>query len=128
MADSLTNSAVERELAEMFVGEPAKQLAPQQGWPALEPKLATPNFTFGIIAGGKGDGEGFLDALPGDDDALLSVESAKLAGAADFVQVVSGIHQLMPRYDATRTATLTFLQHGYFVTAEEAQPILAQQP
>jgi pimeloyl-ACP methyl ester carboxylesterase len=128
LADKLTSTAVERELAEMFVGEPAKQLAPKQGWPALEPQLATPRFPFGIIAGGKGDDEGFLDALPGDDDALLSVESAKLVGAADFVQVVSGIHQLMPRYQATRTATLSFLQHGYFTTAEEAQPILAQQP
>jgi pimeloyl-ACP methyl ester carboxylesterase len=126
LADTLTNSAVERGLAEMFVGEPARQLAPRQGWPALEPQLATPNFAFGIIAGGKGDDEGFLDAVPGDDDGLLGVESARLVGAADFVQVVVGIHQLMPRYEATRKATLAFLEHGYFVTAEEAQPILAE--
>jgi pimeloyl-ACP methyl ester carboxylesterase len=127
LADKLTDSAIEREVAELFVGEPAKQLAPQQGWPALEPQLATPNFPFGIIAGGKGDNEGFLDAAPGDDDGLLTVESTKLAGAADFVQVVAGIHQLMPQYEATRQATLAFLQHGYFTTAEEAQPILPQQ-
>lgn len=128
MADKLTDSAVERELAEMFVGEPAKQLAPKQGWPALEPQLATPTFPFGIIAGGKADGEGFLDAIPGDDDALLSVESAKLVGAADFAQVAPGIHQLMPRYKATRAATLSFLQHGYFSTPENVRPILPQQP
>jgi hypothetical protein len=125
MADMLTSNALERRLAEKFVGEPAKQLAPRKGWLELEPQLATPNFQFGIIAGGRGDDEGFLDAVPGDDDGLLSVETAKLTGAADFVQVVSGLHQLMPRYEATRTATLTFLRHGYFTTAEEAQPILA---
>jgi pimeloyl-ACP methyl ester carboxylesterase len=128
LADTLTDGAVQRELAELFVGEPARQLAPNRGWPELEPQLATPGFPFGIIAGGKGDAQGFLDAVPGDDDGLLSVESAKLVGAADFVQVVAGIHQLMPRYEATRTATLTFLRYGYFVTAAEAQPILAQQP
>jgi pimeloyl-ACP methyl ester carboxylesterase len=125
LADTLTDSRVEKRLSDMFVGEPAKQLAPKQGWPALEPQLATPSFPFGIIAGGKGDAEGFLDAIPGDDDMLLSVESAKLAGAADFVQVVSGIHQMMPQYDATREATLKFLQHGYFTAPGEMQPIVA---
>jgi len=125
LADVLTDGVVERELAEWFVGEPARQLAPKQGWPALESELATPGFEFGIIAGGKGDCEGFLDAVPGDDDGLLSVASARLAGAADFVQVPRGIHQLMPRYQATRTATLMFLQQGYFVTAAGARPILA---
>jgi pimeloyl-ACP methyl ester carboxylesterase len=125
LADTLTDSRVEKRLSDMFVGEPAKQLAPKQGWPALEPQLATPSFPFGIIAGGKGDAEGFLDAIPGDDDMLLSVESAKLAGAADFVQVVSGIHQIMPQYDATREATLKFLQYGYFTDAASMQPIVA---
>jgi pimeloyl-ACP methyl ester carboxylesterase len=125
LADTLTDSRVEKRLSDMFVGEPAKQLAPKQGWPALEPQLATPSFPFGIIAGGKGDAEGFLDAIPGDDDMLLSVESAKLAGAADFVQVVSGIHQMMPQYDATREATLKFLQYGYFTDAAAMQPIVA---
>ena len=56
---------------------------------------------------------------------LLSVESAKLVGAADFVQVVSGIHQMMPQYDATREATLKFLQVGYFTDAAAMQPIVA---
>jgi len=127
LADTLTSNSVERGLAELLVGEPAKQLAPKQGWPALEPHLATPNFPFGVIAGGKGDGKGFLDAVPGDDDGLLSTESAKLVGAADFVQVTSGIHQLMPQYKVTRAATLTFLQHGRFMATEEARPIVAQE-
>jgi pimeloyl-ACP methyl ester carboxylesterase len=126
LADTLTDSRMEKKLADAFVGEPAKQLAPKQGWPALEPQLATPSFPFGIIAGGKGDAEGFLDAIPGDDDMLLSVETARLAGAADFVQVVSGIHQLMPQYEATQLATLKFLQHGYFTDAAAMQPIAAR--
>ena len=54
IADTLTERDVTRELAELFAGEPAKQLAPKHGWPALEPQLATPSFEFGIIAGGTG--------------------------------------------------------------------------
>ena len=54
------------------------------GWEALEPKLATPHFEFGILAGGKGDGRGYNPLIPGDDDAVVTVESTRLAGARDF--------------------------------------------
>jgi hypothetical protein len=84
----------------------------------------TPNFEFGIIVGGKGDAEGYLDAIPGDDDMLLSIETSKLAGAADFVQI-GGIHQMMAKYKEVREAALSFLLHGYFVSPEARQPIAA---
>ncbi len=122
IADTLTDGEVTRELGEWLAGEAASQLAPGRGWPALVPLLATPAFEFGIIAGGKGDEDGYLSAIPGDDDGMLSVETTKLVGAADFVRIES-IHQLMPRNDAVRAATLSFLQHGYFVAGVEPQPI-----
>jgi hypothetical protein len=111
----------------MFAGEPAKELAPKQGWPALEQQLATPNFEFGIIAGGMGDDSGFLAAIPGDDDSLLSLATTKLAGAADFVQVtgITAIHQILPNNEDARAATLNFLRHGYFVAANDRHPIPA---
>lgn len=124
IADTLTSHEVTEELAGWFVGKAADNLAPKRGWAALEPQLATPPFEFGIVAGGKGDDEGYLDVIPGDDDAMLSVATMRLAGAADFLRVEC-IHQLMPRNDAVRAATLSFLEHGYFVDETSRQPIAA---
>ena len=86
--------------------------------------MATPNFEFGIIAGGSGDGQGYLARCPGDDDGLLSIETHKLAGAADFLQT-GGMHQLMPNYEEVRAATLSFLKNGYFVSKAAMHPITA---
>jgi hypothetical protein len=124
IADTLTDGEVTRELGEWLTGEAAAQLAPGRGWPALEPLLATPAFEFGIIAGGKGDDDGYLSAIPGDDDGMLSIETMKLVGATDYVRIES-IHQLMPRNEDVRAATLRFLQYGYFVAGVERQPIVA---
>jgi hypothetical protein len=126
IADTLTSHEVTEELAGWFVGKAADQLAPKRGWPQLEPQLATPRFEFGILAGGRGDDDGYLDVIPGDDDAMLSVATMKLAGAADFLRVES-IHQLMPRNDEVRAATLSFLQHGYFVGEDKRAPIAAAE-
>jgi pimeloyl-ACP methyl ester carboxylesterase len=126
IADTLNDGEITRELAQLFVGEPANQLAVKRGWPQLEPQLATPGFEFGIIAGGRGDGSGYLTVIPGDDDALLSVETTKLAGATDFIQT-GGVHQLMPNYKEVRAATLSFLKNGYFVSADARRPIVAPQ-
>jgi pimeloyl-ACP methyl ester carboxylesterase len=125
IADTLASGEVTREISDLFVGESANQLAPKRGWPALEPQLATPGFEFGIIAGGKGNDVGYLSAIPGDDDGMLSVETMKLAGAVDFVRVES-LHQLMPRNDEVRAATLSFLKNGYFVAENDRQPIAAE--
>ncbi|HYO24203.1 MAG TPA: hypothetical protein VEQ85_04575 [Lacipirellulaceae bacterium] len=122
IADRLNSGEVTAQLAEMFAGEPAKELAPGIGWPALEKQLATPSFEFGIIAGGRGDSSGYLPIIPGDDDSLLSVATMKLEGARDFIQT-KGIHQIMPNYNEVRAATLNFLKHGYFVSASAMHPI-----
>jgi pimeloyl-ACP methyl ester carboxylesterase len=124
LADTLASGDMTREISDLFVGESANQLAPKRGWPALEPQLATPGFEFGIIAGGKGNDAGYLSAISGDDDGMLSVETMKLAGAADFVRVES-LHQLMPRNDEVRAATLSFLKNGYFVAENDRHPIAA---
>jgi pimeloyl-ACP methyl ester carboxylesterase len=122
----LADRFADNPLVEMLAGKPLEQLAPSRGWPELEKQLATPSFECGIIAGGRGDGVGYLDAIPGDDDALLSIDTHKLAGAADFVQI-GGVHQLMPKYKEVRAATLSFLEHGYFVSPEAKHPVAAVQ-
>jgi hypothetical protein len=111
-----------RAAAEILAGESARQLAPNEGWPELEKTLAVPDFEFAVIAGGTGDDVGVLSQLPGDDDGLLSLETTKLVGAADFIQV-NGIHQLMPRNAQVREMTVRFLRHGYLVSEAERQPI-----
>ena len=118
MADNFSESKV----AQLFAGEPLQQLAPGKGWDSLEQRLATPSFEFGIIAGGRGDGEGYLAAIPGDDDGLLSVETTELAGASDFV-LVKGVHQLLPKNEQVREYTVRFLQKGYFLPSGTKHPI-----
>jgi pimeloyl-ACP methyl ester carboxylesterase len=124
IADMLGDREIVAKLADMVAGDVIKELAPKQGWPALERQLATPWFPFGIIAGGTGTGEGYLPQIPGDNDGLLSLETQKLAGAADFLQT-GGLHQLMPNYEEVRAATLSFLKNGYFVSKDAMQPIPA---
>ncbi|MBA4104790.1 MAG: hypothetical protein C0485_03450 [Pirellula sp.] len=120
----LADQWADNKLVEAVAGKPLEQLAPSKGWPELEKQLSTPNFEFGIIVGGRGDGEGYLDAIPGDDDGLLSVDTSKLAGAVDFIQT-KGIHQLMPQYKEVRAATLNFLLNGYFVSPTSKHPVVA---
>jgi len=93
-------------------------------WDDIEATLAIPQFEFGIIAGGqKNPGllRNFL--LPGLNDFTVSVEEAKLAGAADFL-VRPLFHATMMRSPETLRATLSFLENGYFVSAEAKQPLV----
>jgi len=116
----------DRKFVQMFGGEAVEQLAPSKGWRSLEKCLATPSFEFGIVVGGIGDDEGYLDAVPGDDDTLLSVATSKLAGAADFVQI-RGIHQTLPRNEQVQQVTLRFLQTGAFLPSGRRHPIVAAE-
>ncbi len=121
VADKVTDLKIAK-LAEMFAGKAVNQLAPSKGWPSIEKRLATPNFEFGILVGGRGDGEGYLDSIPGDDDMLLSVETSKLAGASDFAQV-KGVHQTLPRNEQVQSYTLRFLETGAFMPSGRRTPI-----
>jgi pimeloyl-ACP methyl ester carboxylesterase len=120
----LADRFADNRLIAAVAGKPLEQLAPSRGWPEMEKHLSIPQFEFGIIVGGKGDGEGYLDSIPGDDDMLLGVETSKLAGATDFIQT-GGIHQLMAKYKEVRAATLSFLLKGYFVSPQARRPVLA---
>ncbi len=62
----------------------------------------------------------------------MSVESTRLAGAADFA-VLPVLHTLMMDDGTVKEYTLRFLEHGYFISAEARRPIvggdeLAQEP
>ena len=76
-----------------------------------------PKLPFGIIAGGAGNEKGYSDKLPGDDDGMVSVESAHLEGAKDFILLK---HRHIPLVFAEETAqeTLHFIQTGKFLKAQ----------
>jgi hypothetical protein len=110
------------DLAAMVAGPAAEQLA--TGWSELEPHLATPPFEFGILAGGKGDGRGYNPLIPGDDDAVITVESTRLPGACDFRRLPV-LHSFIMNAPQIQEMTLRFLSHGYFESDASRQPIVA---
>lgn len=105
----------------VVAGASASQLADK--WDALEEKLATPDFEFGILAGGRGTESGYNPLLGEDNDLVVSVDSTRLAGAADFA-VLPVLHSFMMDDEQVQQYTLRFLQHGYFVSADQRRPIL----
>ena len=120
LASILANNVLFKQIA----GEAGQQLGRQ--WPELEKRLATPGFQFGIVAGGKGDGKGYNPLLSGDNDGVISVETAKLVGARDFI-VVPSLHSFVMDKVQVQRCVLSFLQHGYFVSEPKRQP-LEKQP
>ncbi len=82
-------------------------------WRDLEPRLATPPFEFGIVAGGKGNDSGFNPLLTGDDDGTVSVAETQLAGASDFT-LVDSLHSAMMTNPQVQEQTLRFLRTGAF--------------
>jgi hypothetical protein len=116
----IATTLLKSELAGSVAGAAARQLA--TGWKELAPRLATPHVEFGILAGGKGDNHGFNPLLPGDDDAVITVESTRLAGARDF-RVLPLLHSFVMHDAKAQELTLRFLQHGYFETDAARQPI-----
>ena len=92
----------------LIYGEAGQELTPEEvsRVPALE-------HPFAIIAGGKGDGEGFNPLLPGDDDGTVGLEETRLEGAKDFL-VVPEIHMSISNHQETIRAAINFLKHGRF--------------
>jgi pimeloyl-ACP methyl ester carboxylesterase len=110
------------QFATFIAGPAAEQLA--IGWDALEPRLTTPPFEFGILAGGKGDGRGYNPLLPGDDDGVVTVEGTRLTGARDF-RCLPVLHSFFMNDRRVHEMTKTFLEHGYFESDETRQPVNA---
>jgi pimeloyl-ACP methyl ester carboxylesterase len=111
----------ENALFKTITGQAGQELGTH--WGTLEEQLATPSFEFGIIAGGKQDGKGFNPLLPGDNDSIISVETTRLAGAADFI-VFPVIHPLLPDSSRVQESTLRFLQLGCFIAPEKRPPVV----
>lgn len=82
-------------------------------WPVISRSLAVPACEFGIVAGGKGDDQGYSTLLEGDDDAVVRVAETRLDGARDFL-VVPVRHAAMMENSCVQKATVSFLETGRF--------------
>lgn len=107
----LATMVAEEPLFQFLAGAAGQQLGPK--WPWLEASLATPPCEFGIIAGGLQNGRGFNPRLPGDNDGAVTVDSARLDGAKDFL-VLPLAHSLLLEDKRVMHQTLQFLQEGHF--------------
>ena len=116
LATIFSNNVLFKQIA----GESGQELGRQ--WPEVERHLATPPFQFGIIAGGKNNGKGYNPVLEGDNDGVISVDTAKLAGATDFI-VFPTLHSFFMDRPQIQKYVLTFLQNGYFVSESKRTPL-----
>ncbi|MEX0738852.1 MAG: alpha/beta fold hydrolase [Pseudohongiella sp.] len=106
---------------EMFSGEPALQL----GTDAQSVPLSLPSahdFELGIIAGTRSISPIFSLALPDRDDGKVSVESTKIAGMNDFIEVPYTHTFIMQRQEVI-DQTLYFLRNGRFVHSPATDPL-----
>jgi hypothetical protein len=115
----------DNEFARLISGTSAWQLA--RDWEETQKRLATPEFEFGIIAGGFGDDRGLNPLLAGDDDLVVRVEETRLGGATDF-RIIPSRHSYLVHDPAVQRYVLTFLENGYFSSAAERQPIVPREP
>lgn len=113
----LARTLKENRLFSIVAGPSGKQLG--EGWDELAKHLDTPCCEFGILAG--------TAAIPnplveGSDDGIVAVSETKLPGAADF-RVLPFHHGNIRNCEVVGDLTLSFLQHGYFTSAEERAPL-----
>jgi hypothetical protein len=102
------------------------------GWwfAQLEKHLAIPTCEFGIIADTRGEGRADVKAegqsrtppAQGDDDLIVAVPETKLPGASDFL-VLTALHTFMMDEPKAQEATLSFLLHGCFESADRRHPL-----
>jgi len=84
--------------------------------------LPTPEFEFAVIAGARGNEQGFNPLVPGDDDGTVSLDSARLEGAADFM-TVPAMHSFLMNQEQVIDSTRRFLTRGVLRESGEKQPI-----
>lgn len=102
-------------------GPAGQDLVPGEG--SVIAGLPTPAFQFGIIAGGKGDDNGFNRFIPGDDDGTVTVASTRLPGATDFLRIPR-LHSFLMADPTALQAIRCFLESGRFFPDRDPQPVV----
>jgi pimeloyl-ACP methyl ester carboxylesterase len=115
MADLLRKNSAFR----LIMGPAGQQLV--TGDKGTIAKLPVPPCEFAVIAGGRG-ADGYNPLVAGDDDLIVSVESTRLPGAADFL-LVRAIHTFLLSNPEAVEATVRFLDTGHFRKDGSRKPI-----
>lgn len=76
-------------------------------------RIPTPDYELGIIAGRRSVNPIGSAIIPGPDDGAVSIESAKLQGATDFI-VVDATHTFIMSSAAVAEQVVRFLRTGAF--------------
>jgi len=116
MADQMHNYVLFR----MLYGPAGQQLVSDEE--GLIADLPVPDFEFGVIAGGRGNAKGYNPLLSGDNDSTVTVRSARLSGASDFL-LVPVIHSFLMTDRRCIAAVESFLDQGRFDVEREPQRI-----
>jgi pimeloyl-ACP methyl ester carboxylesterase len=91
-------------------------------WTDLEKRLGTPTCQFGILAGRMSSAASSNPLIRGNDDLVVAIEETKLAGAIDY-RVIQVNHSTIMRNETVMDYTLSFLRHGFFVSADTRHQI-----
>lgn len=83
------------------------------GEDSLPLSLGPADFEVGIIAGTTSYNPILSNLIPGEDDGKVSVESARLEGMSDYIQVPA-THTFMMRDEEVIRQSLHFLANGHF--------------
>ncbi|MEW8525614.1 MAG: alpha/beta hydrolase family protein [Candidatus Thiodiazotropha endolucinida] len=86
---------------------------------SLPKTLDAPYYPVGVVAGIYDSGLN-EEYLPGRDDGLVPVESTKLDGMRDFIEVESG-HSMMRYSEEVAEQTIHFLKKGMFDKVEKSE-------
>ena len=76
-------------------------------------QLGPVNFDVGIIAGDKSINLIFSRIIPGEDDSMVSIESAKIEGMSDFL-ILHETHLGITRSEESISQIIRFLMNGEF--------------
>ena len=107
---------LDRQARLLAVGDAGQQLGPR--FHEIKDKLATPACEFGVIAGGKGDGRGWHDGIPGDDDGTVGGIGRGMGGEqqGDGLRVSS--FRRPPELADDQTTTVPVIAHAIRACAE----------
>lgn len=107
-----------------FVFGPAGQQLVHESHDEFIQKLPTPPMEFAVIAGSRGNSQGFNPLIPGDDDGIVTTASARLPGAVDYLPV-RVLHSFLPLSSEVVAATRRFLATGALRESGIREPIPA---
>lgn len=98
-------------LAGVIAGPAAEDLGTGSG--AAPTRLGPVGFELGVIAGSRSYNPVFSSVIPGKDDGMVSVESAKVEGMKDFI-LLPHSHTFILKCPETARQTALFLEQGRF--------------